>query len=295
MNKKATIGLSIAVGGMMLFTAAYGAFADSSGYSSYKSALKNTLMVKSVTPKIQVSVKDNGAPLIDLDTTMKVNRDSRSLSRSMTVTAGGQTFSADSYRQNGQTIMKNSDSDSYTLIQPDPKRTQADQEWDSKDLNSGYASDVENVIDALVGNLQNYITVQSNQDGSKDVAMHLSDSQIPPVANAAASMLIKNADREEHGRHTPSALENAIQQNMPKLVSDISITSSDITARINNDNLVENQTANITISGKDAGGASHDIVISVQAVMSDFNSTSPDTVDLTGKQVQTVQHEKMDR
>lgn len=297
MNKKlTTIGVSVALGGIMLFTTAYGAFADSSGYDSYKAAFKNTLAAKSITPKIQVSVSDNGNPLLNVASTMKINNENRSSSRSITVTSGDQQSTTDIYRQNGQTVIKNGDSDTYQVSQSDNNRKHDDKQWGEKDLNSAYASDVENVIDAAVGNIQNYITAQNNQDGTNDIALHLTDSQIPPVVNAVASLLVKNAERENgHGKHTPSPFESMIQQKMPQLVSDIKVTSDDMTAKISQDNLIQNQTANITISGKDAGGNAHQIVISANVDLSNFNNTNPDTVDLTGQKTQTVQHEKMDQ
>lgn len=297
MNKKlATIGVSIALGGIMLLSASYGAFADSSGYNSYKSALKNTLAAKSVTPKVEISVQDNGSQLMNIASTMKINREDRTSSRGTAITAGGQQYSTESYRQSGQAVIKNSDSDIYKVMQSGPKSRHDDQGLKENDLNSGFASDVENVIDALVGNIQNYITQQNNPDGTKDVALHLSGSQIPPVANAAASLLVKNAERENrHGGEIPSGLESKIQQNVPRLVSDIMVTSGDVTANISQDNLIQNQTAHITISGKDASGNSHELVISANIDLSGFNSTIPDTIDLTGKNVQSVQHEKRDR
>lgn len=297
MNKKlTTIGVSVALGGIMLFTAAYGAFAGSSGYESYKSAFKNTISAKSITPKIQISVSDNGNALVNVDSTMKINKENKSSSGSITVTSGDQQNTTDIYRQNGQTIIKNSDSDTYQVTQFDKSRKQGEQQPGEKDLNSALASDIENVIDAVVGNIQNYITIQNNPDGTNDVALHLTDSQIPPVVNAVTSLLVKNAERENtHGKHVQSPVEGMLQQKIPQLVSDIKVTSDDTTAKISNDNFIQNQTVNITISGKDADGNNHQIEINANIDLSGFNSTNPDTVDLTGQKVQTVQHEKAEQ
>ena len=79
---------------------------------------------------------------------------------------------------------------------------------------------------------------------------------------------------------------------MPKLTSDISIDSADMKAELDKDNFITSQVGNIVISGKDADGNSHSITVNIDMSMSGFNSTTPDTVDLTGKQVKTIQMKK---
>ncbi|MNV85005.1 hypothetical protein D3C71_1789230 [compost metagenome] len=47
------------------------------------------------------------------------------------------------------------------------------------------------------------------------------------------------------------------------------------------------------MSGKDAQGAEHDVVLRIDMTLSSLNSTTPDTVDLSGKQVENVKLEDM--
>ncbi|MNL52746.1 hypothetical protein D3C87_1759450 [compost metagenome] len=42
------------------------------------------------------------------------------------------------------------------------------------------------------------------------------------------------------------------------------------------------------MSGKDSSGAAHQLIIHLQADLSGYNSTTPDTLDLKGKKVQTL-------
>jgi hypothetical protein len=76
---------------------------------------------------------------------------------------------------------------------------------------------------------------------------------------------------------------------LPKLVDGISISNVDLKADINGQNLITAQEAKITINGQDADGNTHTIIINASIDFSAFNQTTPDTVDLTGKQVETMQ------
>ncbi|UUZ95625.1 hypothetical protein LJK87_14985 [Paenibacillus sp. P25] len=53
-------------------------------------------------------------------------------------------------------------------------------------------------------------------------------------------------------------------------------------------NHIVEQDAVLTLTGKDASGTAHEVVIDAKLGLSGFDSTTPDQVDLTGKQVQTI-------
>lgn len=61
MDKKLMAFLAfIAVGGVLLGTTAYAEISGTSGYDVYKQALVNTYDIESVTPKTEITLKDNG-------------------------------------------------------------------------------------------------------------------------------------------------------------------------------------------------------------------------------------------
>jgi hypothetical protein len=51
---------------------------------------------------------------------------------------------------------------------------------------------------------------------------------------------------------------------------------------------MNNQVAKIVLSGKDASNVIHSITIDAALNLSNINTTTPDTVDLTGKQIKTI-------
>ncbi|OMD43441.1 hypothetical protein [Paenibacillus odorifer] len=53
-------------------------------------------------------------------------------------------------------------------------------------------------------------------------------------------------------------------------------------------NELQHQQLDLTFVGQDAQGASHTLAASVDVQLSAFNATTPESIDLSGKQVQQV-------
>ncbi|MHB9093274.1 MAG: hypothetical protein ACYC21_01265 [Eubacteriales bacterium] len=298
MNKKLmTIAGAIALGGVMLGASAYAAISGTSGYDIYKQALKNTYAVQSITPKTEVTVKDNGNLLVKVDATTKVNKADKSMSNSVTVASGNEKKTVDMYRQDEKTITKSSDSDVYSVMEPGMEGKHKRVKGNEDDLSR--IKDIENVADALVGNIQNYITLNSNSDGTNEVSLQMSDNQVSPVVNAVASLAIKNAagrpGHKEYMDKTDSAFGADLQDKIPKLVDNIRVSRVDVNAKINKDNFIQDQTENFIVTGTDANGKTHELSVSINTSFTGYNSTTPDKVDLNGKQVKSVQHEQYRR
>lgn len=296
MNKKLmTIAGTVVLGTAMLGATAYAAVSGTSGYDLYKQAFKNTYAVSSITPKTEVVVNDNGSLLFKVDATSKIDKENESMSNSISVASADRQKTVDIYNQDNQTIIKNSDSDVYDVMGSGKWRRPAGDKWKKAD-DPGRIQDIENVVDALTGNIQNYITSNSNPDGTTEVSLQLSGSQVSPVVNAVASLAVKNIGRENdfrgHQGGMESVLDSDLRDKLPQLVNNIKVSSVDVDAVINKDNLIQNQTEHLVITGTDANGKAHEISVSVDTAFTGFNSTTPDRVDLTGKQVQSISRQR---
>lgn len=295
MNRKyMTIAGTIALGSVILGATAYGAISGTSGYDLYKEAVKNSYAAQSITPKTELTVKDNGNVLVKVDTTTKIDKTNKAMSNIVTMSSAEGQKTIDMYRQDDKTIIKNSDSDVYNVMEPNKARELKRKEH--KEDDPSRVKDIENVADALVGNIQNYITLDNNTDGTKEVSLELTDSQISPVINAVASLAVKNAtykeDHEEGINQKEMAYLTAIQDKLPKLVDNIRVTRVDVDAKITQNNLIQDQTENLIITGTDANGKTHEVSVSVTTDFEGYNSTVPDKVDLTNKKVNVIQHEQ---
>lgn len=293
MKKKWAIGISIVVGGVMMATTALASGLDSNGYEVYKSAFKNTRAVTSMTGTATITVTDNGQSILKANDSIKMNQNTKNMSGRFDLISGNQGKSMLVYRQNEQTITKDNDSEVYNVFAPQPGNHSEKQ---GPKGNPALAKDVENIVDLVVGNYQNYISLGSKADGDKQVSLELSGSQVPPLANAVASLIVKEGSQNiEKNRNSSDALKSAVTAQIPNLVDDIALAKVDVVADINSQNLIKEQTANITITGKDAAGNNHEVVVSVDLNLSSYNSTTPDSVDLTGKQVKTMDTKTMER
>ncbi|MEK8127546.1 hypothetical protein WMW72_06410 [Paenibacillus filicis] len=303
MNKKLTMmGLGVAVGGMMLVTSVYAGVGEAPGYEALKSAVKQTATVHNVTRLVDVSVKDNGNSLLQVKSTVKQDTGNRSGSAEVAVTSGTETQKVYLYNQDGKQIVKTDDSDVYKVLEAGDKQGKQKHAREG----SGHTPDpqtiqeVENVVDALVGNLKDYVTMNEGAGNVKDIHFKLSGSQIPAVVNAIGSLAIKHGTSEQASqRPLPAKADTfgidlqTIRNSVPHLTGDIKMDAVEVNATVDADNHITNQSAEIRISGKDDQGAAHDIVLNVDMALSSLNSTTPDKVDLTGKQVENVKLDEL--
>ena len=298
MKKKFLIaGLCVAMGVVMLISTAFASMSGSSGYEIYKSALKNTAHTKSLTGNFSMSIKDNGKSIADAETIMKSNRQEGISSHLTVIKAGEQEKIMESYRKDGTLIVRENGSDVYNVIQGDPEKGNRFKHRMSHDENEDpeVSKAGELVLDALVGDLKNYVTAGEKADGGSEVTVQLSGNQIPAVANALTSLALRSAseDGKREKAHMLGSGEFSMDINHPELVEDIRITNINLTADINKDNLIEKQAMDITVSGRDKDGNAHKVEISIDMDLSGFNNTTPDAVDLTGKQVKTIDREEL--
>lgn len=297
MKKKwLVLGSAIGISSIVMVTTGFSALASTSGYDVYKSALKNTKTVQNVAVQASAAIQDNGNVLASANGSFKVSLDTKTASGSADVLANGTQQSLSFYKQNNQTVLKSNASDVYFVKQEGDKKHKTEKKLNETDI----PQQVETVIDALVGNLKDYVAVDTKADGSKEIAIQLDNAQIPTVVNALAPIAIKEATKAENdGETNDDAVkanelpfkEDFLKKAAPQLTQDIKIDKVSIKATVNANNYISHQEADLTVSGKDDSGTVHQVTLHLQADLSDYNSTTPETVDLTGKTVQTLKHD----
>jgi hypothetical protein len=286
MKKGFVILGAVGISSVVMITSGFAAMASTSGYSTYKDAIKATRTLDSVALSGTLSLQDNGAALVNVTGNAKANLANETESGSATIDSKGATQTLEVYRQNNQTITKSSAADIYYQEQG-----RAEKHKSAKPETKQIPQEVENIIDSLVGNLQNNVNLDTKADGTKVVTVSLSNAQLPPVVNAVGSLFIKNAlDGKEAQKEQAKIPGIDLISLVPALTQNVKIEQIDVTAEINAANFIQRQEATITVSGKDANGADHQVVLQLNAALNGFNTTTPDTIDLTGKNVQVVQH-----
>ncbi|MZQ85379.1 hypothetical protein GQF01_24990 [Paenibacillus sp. 5J-6] len=294
MKKWMMLGSAVGISSIVMVTTGFSALASTSGYEAYKSALKNTKTVQNVAVQAEAALQDNGAMLASAKGDFKVSLDSKTASGSADVLVGGTQQTLSFYKEENQTVLKSAASDVYFVKQENEKKHKTESKLNETEI----PQQVETVIDALVGNLKDFVAIDTQADGSKEISIQLDNAQIPTVVNALAPIAIKEATKEEGGEMNDAAQANAmpfqddfLKKAAPQLTQDIKIEHVSIKATVNTDNYLSHQEADLTVSGKDDAGTAHQVTLHLQANLSGYNRTTPETIDLTGKSVQTLKHD----
>lgn len=284
MNKKIiAIATSLVVSGGVLMGTAYTNAASLSGYENYKLAVKNTANLKNETADLKLSVKDGTNTLVDMTSNVKVNSATNAMSQATTVKSskGSETFTT--ANQAGKSISKSSTSEVYNVREENNHKNFNKK---AENMNPEVVKSMETVADILVGNMKNNVNVTENTDGTKKIDIKLSETQIIPLVNAVTSMALTVGNNES--MHNEKAGNLDVKNMLPQLVSGIKVESVVATGDINKNNIISNQIATIVVKGLDASGKPHTVTINATLNLSNVNSTTPDTIDLTGKQIKTI-------
>lgn len=278
MNKKlVAMVTSLAVGGTLLLGTSFVNASQLSGYQSFKGTVKDTKNLKNGTISLQVIATDNGTSILNVNSNLKLNLSINAMNSVTTIKSGNTTETLNNYEQDGKTISKDSSSNEYTVHE----RLHRKDAKINKFQNSEIAKSLEVVLDTLVGSMQNKVTIVSNVDGTKTDSINLTSSDITPLANALASIALI-------GNSAEIANLNNLKTAIPQLQSNVKLQSITSTGNINKNDILTNQTATIALSGDDANGKQHNIQVTIKLALSNINHTTPDRVNLNGKQVKTV-------
>ncbi|BBH20710.1 hypothetical protein Back11_20550 [Paenibacillus baekrokdamisoli] len=304
MKKKwVVLGSAIGISTVVMATTGITALAGTSGYENYKEALKNSKTAKSVSVQAEVVLQDNGTTLNNATGSLKINLTNETASGTVAIAGQNKKQSLDLFKQSNQTVWKASDKDVY-YVKSEKKEKKREKNNDPNEQDSAWMSkQAETVIDALVGNLQNEVVSDKNTDGSEHISMKLSNAQIPAVLQALAPLAFKQLSENHHeGKRASDAKEGSAEPDkllesslfkpsQLSLTQDIQITNVSLQADIDANNFIKNQQFSVTFSGKDASSVNHDVTINVNAQLSNYNATTPDTIDLKGKNVQQVKND----
>jgi hypothetical protein len=291
------MGGAIGISGAIMLTTGFTALASTSGYDDYKSALKVTQALGSVTIQGNAVLKDNGSILNEATGSFKANLVGETTSGTVKVSGKSAEQSVSLYALPDGQAWKAADSNTYYVKQDKPEQGKK-ATTDNAEKSSWMSQQAETVIDAVVGQLKNEVAVSQQSDGSKQISLQLDSAQIPAVVQALAPLAFKKLSGDEESIQKKNTTEPQDPENLfnksllnfkdVALTQDIQIQSFSLVAVINASNQIERQQASITFVGKDANGVAHTLDANLDVQLSAFNQTTPDSIDLTGQQVQQI-------
>jgi hypothetical protein len=280
-KKRLKMMMGSAAAGCLLLSLSVTAFASTgSGYESYKGAVKSLVIAENETVSTQFEVKDNGSSILSGDSIEKLNNENRSSKSDITVDGVKKTY--ESSVNNGNYVI-NADGKYYTLNRGDKKSDKDKREKLSE--SSSTVKLAEMITDTLVGDVKNQFT----KDG-QTISVNLEGAQIPELAKLAISAAVENSNSiEKHKSSDKIGYDDVIKTAMDKMpkLSNIDVKSIAMTATVDGNTLKDNNLT-VVITGKDANGISHEISVTLNAKITDLGNTKADSIDTTGKEVNTI-------
>ncbi len=279
MNKKmlAAIGFS----GVLLLGGVYSISANTSGYELYKSALKQTHSADSATMEVSFQLEDNDQSLFKADSLMKADVKQQISFISTNLENESEKSSMNMYKQDGAWYITKEDTGVFykmdTSKSPHGKG------------GAKLQKDLENVIDVLTKNLQKQITVDEIKNGGQTIELDLTGKEVPLAANALSSLMIKHAVQMQDRSGEEEGSEFHIKPTLPELNRDITVKSVNISANVNKESYIDQQTVRAVINGKDKSGLEHEIVLTIELDVYDYNNTSVSKTDIPEEKIEILE------
>lgn len=304
MNKKAVMAVSLVVGAIMLTTSAFANFVNSSGYDNCKNSLKKMIGDRNHTldMRYEMFVDDTSIGLATYKELLNLDSDDSKLNLVYTTENQDYRRQENTYFQDGERISKTTYED--LTGENDTSEYYHGREYyiDDLDPNVGYlfeindAEDektVEKIVrfaelgcDLIVGDLKNNVILVDSDDEKDTYAIDLTSYQIPEIVSAGMSLIFaegnsyymenKPADVDEMMRDEPLAL----------LGTDPVIDGGKATVTIDSEGRMLNIYGELSVSGTDPFGNDHTFKMVVDINGSDYGTTVPERIDITGKAVE---------
>lgn len=279
-NKKLMVALCFCLGAAIFVTTAFADIASKSGYDRLKDTFKFTASgicndIDNYTMELSVSMKDNSKLLA---TTSKASKYDMAEGRGEQTTIEehpGIKRDSNYYWDKNCHISYSSSEDTYYVSNysvEHPNPVKRDNPFEDERV-----KDIEKLMDAIIGNLSEYVICEENSDGSKEFHGTINDAKIPVAVNAVCSYLFKQFVTNEYKRN------NEFQ--IPQLVDEISIKEVSGRSSVNRDGLMETLFATFVVSGNDKDGEKHDLTVEAAMRLLDIGQTVVNKPDFSGKKV----------
>ena len=276
-KKTSTALAAVLIGAAVFTTSALADVVVGSGYNSLKTAVKTTTKkiageIESFTAKASVELKVDGQIVEQVSDVTKV--DSKN-NRRMTENTGKNDIGYFSYWDSNRYISKYNNDETYyvteRLADDGDERIVIDDPFASD-----MAKDAEKVVDAFVGSLKDIVQVEES-GGKRQYIGNLTETQVPPVANAVFSFVMKYGVLESYDLQ---------EMGLPQITSDIYLKEASGKAIESENGMLESVIGSASIEGSDRDGVVHTITMEVMLELTDINATEVAAPDLTGKKVE---------
>lgn len=288
LSKKKMTVLSFTLGACVFVSTAFADVMLGSGYDRLKSSAKQTAAqmekgLDNYTIEALFTLKDNNHMLFQASTVHKFDPVNKVFeNQTITQHSSGESISNYSYTDEKISIWKNGKENKYYITTFPEDFDRGNGNRFTNPFNEKGAPEIEKIVDALVGNLKDYVQAEERSEGGKVYSGTLSEAQVPAVISAVSSFGIKKM-LEEQGRMQHNA-------KLPEVESDIYVKKISGTAIENRAGLLESVVGDVILSGRDKFGVEHEITLNMVFKLSDMGTTTISKPNMAGAEVEEVSH-----
>ncbi|MCC2686646.1 MAG: hypothetical protein K0R75_3545, partial [Paenibacillaceae bacterium] len=251
-SKKASTILAFSIGACVFVSTALADMALGSGYDQLKASAKRTSQqleqgLNNYTLDLDFSLTDNGQTLLHSTSIQKIdNTNQMNENTSTDLNAYGETTNHYSYSDAERNIWKSNSEDKYYVTNYPSDMTREARKAYRDPFKEKGAAEMEKIVDAVVGNLKDYVQAVDRPEGGKAFSGSLSAAQVPALINAVSSFGVKQMIGDQSRMDRKSQL--------PDIDSDIFVKKVTGSANENGSGLLENVTGTAVLSGKEKNG-----------------------------------------
>jgi len=278
LSKRTAALCAFVVGTVVLVTSAFADVMIESGYYSLKNSAKTTMAkltteVDNFTINIIASAKVDDQVFVETNERIKYDMVQQARESTGKNNEKGEITENYNYSDKNQNIYKDFQTGKYHVYY---KRHQDDYKILGNPFEEEQAEDVEKIVDAFVGSLQDTIQVEQI-DGKKVYIGNLSDTQVPSLMNAILSFALKYSVFDER---------TIKESNFPYPKTNIFISSVSGKAVENENGILESIIGRISLTADDKDGSTHLYTVELSIEIFDVNNTAVNKPDLTGEDVE---------
>ncbi len=285
-GKKVALAVALAI--TTLAIVAFTGRPDNAGYVAFKEMLKREPVQTSqiVSAKLEFKVTDNGRAIVNVNGSFTSEDDGDQFGGEARILSGDLDKVLHFYK-NGDDVLFQAEGDADVYRAQDV----AADEFEDEEIEEGLDFESEALLDFFLKDLAKEFEVTENADGTSEITLDITESEMPWIIQT----LMKKAMEDEHvtvgvkeDRYDAYPLLKemaALAEEPVELVDNVKFTGIRVSFQQDQNQQVQGFGAQLSFSGNDAQGQSHEMDVQLKVVPDAQMTTSIQPIQTEGKTV----------
>lgn len=284
-KKKRNAAIALGVGVVTLTTAVFANYSNANGYTVYKEAIKGLLKERNYTATLSANVSFDGQEVLTAQTMQQLAMDNEGVKmyRSDNSVDGNINNVSEEAYQNGMRV-SSYNGNRYSVYESDHVNSMFYAYGDDNDaeMMDKAVRFAELAADMFVGDLKNNFTFVTEDNGIYQYDLTLEGIQIPEIVNAGLSLVSATNYTDEEIDELVAKFPDDPSYMLWKC-RDLTATKAGCAVKVDDAGRLVNNTLTAEVLGTESDGTTHTIAITIALDVTDYGTTQPTGIDLTGK------------